>query len=151
MSELTALTIAEALEGLKAREYTAEELTEEHIKSIEASRDLNAFVLETPDQAVDDARASDTRRARGEVGALEGIPVGVKDLFCTKDVRTTACSHILENFVPPYESFVTGKLRAAGACFLGKTNLDEFAMGSSNETSYFGPVRNPWGQVVDDA
>ena len=87
MSDLTALTIAEALEGLKAREYTAEELTEEHIKSIEASRALNAFVLETPDQAVDDAKASDARRARGEVGALEGIPLGVKDLFCTKNIK----------------------------------------------------------------
>ncbi|MGA0347368.1 MAG: Asp-tRNA(Asn)/Glu-tRNA(Gln) amidotransferase subunit GatA [Alphaproteobacteria bacterium] len=150
MSELTALTIAEALKGLKAREYTAEELTEEHIKSIEAARDLNAFVLETPDQAIEDARASDVRRAGGEVGALEGIPLGIKDLFCTKDIRTTACSHILDNFVPSYESFVTKKLRAAGATFLGKTNLDEFAMGSSNETSYFGPVRNPWGQAVDD-
>ena len=150
MSELTALTIAEALKGLKARKYTAEELTEEHIKSIEAARDLNAFVLETPDQAIEDARASDVRRAGGEVGALEGIPLGIKDLFCTKDIRTTACSHILDNFVPSYESFVTEKLRAAGATFLGKTNLDEFAMGSSNETSYFGPVRNPWGQAVDD-
>ena len=108
------------------------------------ARALNAFVLETPDRARDMARAADARLAKGEGGPLEGLPLGIKDLFCTAGVRTTACSHILENFVPTYESTVTANLWRDGAVLLGKLNNDEFAMGSSNETSYFGPVVSPW-------
>ena len=112
--------------------------------AIEEARALNAFVLETPDRAREMARAADARLAKGEGGPLEGLPLGVKDLFCTAGVRTTACSHILENFVPTYELTVTANLWRDGAVLLGKPNNDEFAMGSSNETSYFGPVVSPW-------
>src|SRR4029078_5817456 len=104
----------------------------------------NAFITETHDRALEMAAASDAKIAKGEGGELEGLPLAIKYLFCTKGVRTTAASHILGNFVPPYESTVTQNLWNAGAVLLGKTNLDEFAMGSSNETSYFGPVFNPW-------
>ena len=108
------------------------------------ARALNAFVLETPDRAREMARAADARLAKGEGGPLEGLPLGIKDLFCTAGVRTTACSHILDNFVPTYELTVTANLWRDGAVLLGKLNNDEFAMGSSNETSYFGPVASPW-------
>jgi aspartyl-tRNA(Asn)/glutamyl-tRNA(Gln) amidotransferase subunit A len=144
MTDLTALTIAEARAGLASKSFTSLELTEAHIKAIEAARALNAFVLETPDLARDMARAADARIAKGEGGPLGGIPLGIKDLFATKDVRTTACSKILGHFVPPYESTVTSQLWRDGAVMLGKLNNDEFAMGSSNETSCFGPVVNPW-------
>ena len=118
---------------------------------MDAARNLNAFITETPDRALADADASDARRAKGEaLGALDGIPLAIKDLFCTEGVMTTAASHILEGFVPPYESTVSGNLRAAGSVMLGKTNLDEFAMGSSNETSYFGNVENPWRRDGDN-
>ncbi|MBT5455926.1 MAG: Asp-tRNA(Asn)/Glu-tRNA(Gln) amidotransferase subunit GatA [Rhodospirillaceae bacterium] len=150
MAALTDLTIAEARDGLAAKEYSARELTEAHIAAVEAARDLNAFVLETPERALEDADASDARRASGDAGTFDGIPVAIKDLFCTEGVRTTAGSHILDNFVPPYESTVTANLRAQGAVMLGKTNMDEFAMGSSNETSYFGPVKNPWRRAGDN-
>ena len=113
-------------------------------RAIEKARSLNAFVLETPDQALEMARASDARRARGEAGPLDGAPLGIKDLFCTKGVRSTACSNILGDFIPTYESTVTANLWRDGAVMLGKLNMDEFAMGSSNETSAFGPVVNPW-------
>ena len=119
--------------------------------AIEGARDLNVFITETPDRALADADASDARRAAGEVlGPLDGIPLAIKDLFCTDGVQTTAASHILEGFVPPYESTVTENLRNAGTIMLGKTNLDEFAMGSSNETSYFGKVENPWQREGDN-
>ena len=144
MTALTELTLAEARDGLASKSFTALELTEAHIEAIEAARVLNAFVLETPDQARRMARAADARIGRGEGGPLEGIPLGIKDLFATRDVRTTACSRILDNFVPPYESTVTARLWRDGAVMLGKLNNDEFAMGSSNETSCFGPVVNPW-------
>ena len=150
MADLTDLTIAEARDGLAGKDYSARELTEAHIAAVEGARDLNAFVLETPERALKDADASDARRARGEAGAFDGIPVAIKDLFCTEGVQTTAASHILEGFVPPYESTVTANLRAQGAVMLGKTNMDEFAMGSSNETSYFGPVKNPWQRTGDN-
>jgi aspartyl-tRNA(Asn)/glutamyl-tRNA(Gln) amidotransferase subunit A len=118
---------------------------------MEAARELNAFITETPDRALADADASDARRAKGEaLGVLDGIPLAIKDLFCTEGVMTTAASHILEDFVPPYESSVSANLRAAGSVMLGKTNLDEFAMGSSNETSYFGNVENPWRRDGDN-
>lgn len=144
MSALTDLTIAEARKGLRDKEFTARELTQAHLARVAASSALNAYVLETPERALQMADASDARLAKGESGKLEGIPLGVKDLFCTKDVRTTACSNILGDFTPTYESTVTSNLWADGAVMLGKLNNDEFAMGSSNETSRFGPVVNPW-------
>jgi Asp-tRNA(Asn)/Glu-tRNA(Gln) amidotransferase A subunit family amidase len=130
--------------GLASKSFTSLELTDAHLAAIEAARSLNAFILETPEKARAMARAIDAKIAKGEGGPLAGIPLGIKDLFATKDVRTTACSKILGNFVPPYESTVTSQLWRDGAVMLGKLNNDEFAMGSSNETSCFGPVVNPW-------
>ncbi|AAX76041.1 glutamyl-tRNA(Gln) amidotransferase subunit A [Brucella abortus 01-4165] len=145
MSELTALTIAEARDKLKAKAITATELTDAYLSAIDAANDaINAYVAVTHDQARSMAKASDERIAKGEAGALEGIPLGVKDLFATKGVHTQACSHILDGFKPEYESTVTANLWADGAVMLGKLNMDEVAMGSSNETSYYGPVKNPW-------
>ncbi len=150
MSGLTRLTLAAARQGLRAGEFSARELALAHIRAIEAARGLNAFITETPEQALEMADESDRRLARGEARPLEGIPLAIKDLFCTQGVRTTAGSRILDGFVPPYESTVTARLWRAGAVLLGKTNLDEFAMGSSNVTSYFGPVVNPWTEVGAD-
>ncbi|MBC2885424.1 Asp-tRNA(Asn)/Glu-tRNA(Gln) amidotransferase subunit GatA [Ochrobactrum sp. CM-21-5] len=145
MSELTALTIAEARDKLKAKAITATELTDAYLSAIDAANEtINAYVTVTPDQARSMAKASDERIAKGEAGALEGIPLGIKDLFATKGVHTQACSHILDGFKPEYESTVTANLWADGAVMLGKLNMDEFAMGSSNETSYYGSVKNPW-------
>jgi len=144
MSDLTSLTLKSALEGLQSRAFSSVELTNAHLAAIEAARSLNAFVLETPEKALQMAAASDDRIASGDAGALEGAPLGIKDLFCTRDVRATACSKILGNFIPQYESTVTANLFGDGAVMLGKLNMDEFAMGSSNETSAFGPVINPW-------
>jgi aspartyl-tRNA(Asn)/glutamyl-tRNA(Gln) amidotransferase subunit A len=144
MTDLTSLTLAEAREGLANKSFTSLELTDAHLKAIEAARALNAFVMETPDQARAMAREADAKILKGKGGPLAGIPLGIKDLFATKDVRTTACSKILGNFVPTYESTITSQLWRDGAVMLGKLNNDEFAMGSSNETSCFGPVVNPW-------
>src|SRR3981081_1265357 len=144
MTDLTSRTRAEAREGLANKSFTSLELTDAHLTAIEEARALNAFVMETPDQARAMARAVDARIAKGEGGPLAGIPLGIKDLFATKDVRTTACSKILGNFVPPYESTITSQLWRDGAVMLGKLNNDEFAMGSSNETSCFGLGVNPW-------
>jgi len=144
MSELTNLTLAEARDAVRSKKVSSVELTKAFIGAVEAARPLNAFVTETPQRALEMAKASDARIAKGEGGALEGLPLAIKDLFCTKGVRTTAGSNILSNFVPPYESTVSQNLWDAGAVMLGKTNMDEFAMGSSNETSHFGPVFNPW-------
>ncbi|MEK9751959.1 MAG: Asp-tRNA(Asn)/Glu-tRNA(Gln) amidotransferase subunit GatA [Rhodospirillaceae bacterium] len=145
MSDLTRLTIADAARALDAGEFSARELTDAHIAAMEAARDLNAFITETPEMARQRADASDARRAKGERrGPMDGIPIAMKDLFCTEGVLTTASSHILDGFKPPYESTVSQKLIDAGAVMVGKTNLDEFAMGSSNITSYYGPVKNPW-------
>ncbi len=151
MTDLTALTLAQARDALQNKDFTATELAEAHLSAIEQARALNAFVLETPDRARDMARAADARLAKGEGGPLEGLPLGIKDLFCTDGVRTTACSRILENFVPAYESHVTANLWRDGAVLLGKLNNDEFAMGSSNESSYFGPVVSPWRRRGSDA
>jgi len=151
MSELTSLTLAQARDALRDKSCSALELADAHIAAIERARALNAFVLETPERAREMARVCDARLAKGQTGPLEGLPLGVKDLFCTKGVRTTACSHILENFVPTYESTVTANLWGDGAVLLGKLNNDEFAMGSSNETSYFGPVVSPWRRRGSDA
>jgi aspartyl-tRNA(Asn)/glutamyl-tRNA(Gln) amidotransferase subunit A len=144
MSELTELTLTAAVEGLRTKQYSSAELTGAFSAAIEAARSLNAFVLETPDKAQAMAKAADARIAAGEAGPLEGVPLGIKDLFCTEGVRTTAGSKILGDFKPPYESTVTANLWRDGAVMLGKLNMDEFAMGSSNETSAFGPVVNPW-------
>ncbi len=149
MSALNKLTITEALEGLNNKDFTAVDLTQDHIDAMDKGRDLNAFITETPELALEQAKASDARRASGQVGMLEGIPLAMKDLFCTKGVRTTAASKILENFVPPYESTVGQKLWDAGATMLGKVSLDQFGMGSSNINSHFGEVINPWKRKSD--
>jgi aspartyl-tRNA(Asn)/glutamyl-tRNA(Gln) amidotransferase subunit A len=151
MTDLTDLSFAQVREGLAKKEFTALELTQRYVEAIERARGLNAYVLETPEIALERAAGSDERIARGEAGALEGLPLGVKDLFCTEGVRTTACSRILGDFTPPYESHVTERMRRAGAVMLGKLNNDEFAMGSSNETSAFGTVVNPWRRADSDA
>ena len=144
-TRLTDLTIARARDGLADGAFSAVELTRAHIAAVEAARGLNAFISETPDLALERAAASDARRAAGETrGPMDGIPIAIKDLFCTEGVLTTAGSHILDGFKPTYESTVSANLRDAGAVMLGKTNLDEFAMGSSNVTSYYGPVKSPW-------
>ena len=150
MTELTKLTLAEALDGLKAKTFSSREITQEFILAMETGRVLNAYVVETPEKALEMADASDARLAKGEGGKLEGAPLGIKDLYCTKGVRTTACSGILGEFTPTYESTVTQNLWDAGAVMLGKLNMDEFAMGSSNETSRFGPVVNPWRRTGDN-
>jgi aspartyl-tRNA(Asn)/glutamyl-tRNA(Gln) amidotransferase subunit A len=138
------LTLKGAIDGLRTKRFSAEELAATHLAAMEQARPLNAFVLETPQAAMAMAKASDARIARGEAGPLEGVPLGIKDLFCTEGVRTTAGSKILGNFKPTYESTVTANLWRDGAVMLGKLNMDEFAMGSSNENSAFGPVVNPW-------
>jgi aspartyl-tRNA(Asn)/glutamyl-tRNA(Gln) amidotransferase subunit A len=150
MSELTSLTLKAALDGLKSKSFSAVEITQAHVDAMAAARDLNAFILETPEKAIEMARASDARIAKGEAGALEGAPLGIKDLFCTEGVETTAGSKILKGFKPQYESTITTNLWRDGAVMLGKLNLDEFAMGSSNETSAFGPVVNPWRRAGSD-
>src|SRR6266852_4983331 len=143
MAALTDLTIAELTAVLAQKKASAIEVADAHLKKLDEHRALNAFITETPDKAREMARASDSRRAKGEAGLLEGIPLAIKDLFCTEGIETTAGSHILEGFKPPYESTVTANLWKAGATMLGKVNMDEFAMGSSNITSAFGPVENP--------
>ena len=150
MTTLTDLTVAEAQDGLAKGDFSSKELTEAHILSMEKFRGLNAFITETPERALVDAEASDKRRANKEIGALEGLPIAIKDLFCTKGIQSTASSKMLKGFIPTYESTVTSNMKAAGMVMLGKTNLDEFAMGSSNETSYFGPVVNPWKRLSDE-
>lgn len=143
-SSLTNLTIIQAKEGLDAREFSAVELTQAHLKAMETHRGLNAFITETTEHALEQAKKSDFKINNGTTGVLEGIPVAIKDIFCTNGIKTTNASKMLENFVPTYESTVTSKLFDAGAVMVGKSNLDEFAMGSSNYTSYFGGVINPW-------
>lgn len=150
MSELTHLTLADARDKLQKREFSALELTEAHLDAIEKlNPKLNAYVHHTPEVAREQAKAADARIAKGEAGRLEGIPIGVKDLFCTKGVASQAASKILTGFKPEYESTVTSKLFAEGAVMLGKTNMDEFAMGSGNLTSTYGPCINPWKAGTD--
>ncbi|HRE60905.1 MAG TPA: Asp-tRNA(Asn)/Glu-tRNA(Gln) amidotransferase subunit GatA [Micropepsaceae bacterium] len=144
MSDLATLTLAGARDALRRKKISSRELTTSFIKEVEGARGLNAFVTETPELALDMATRADARLSRGEAGILEGVPLGIKDLFCTKGVKTTAGSKILGNFVPTYESTVTRQMFDAGAVMLGKLNMDEFAMGSSNETSAWGPVISPW-------
>lgn len=149
MSDLTKLTLAGARDALKAKEITSVELTSAYLKATEDAAVLNAYITVTVDKALAMAKAADAKLIKGEGGALEGVPLGVKDLFATDGVLTTAGSHILDTFVPPYESTVTANLWRDGAVMLGKLNNDEFAMGSSNESSYFGPVVNPWQRNGD--
>ena len=150
MASLTDLTLTALTAAMDKKEASAVEVAEAHLKKLDEHRALNAFITETPERAREMAEASDARRARGEAGLLEGVPLAIKDLFCTEGVRTTAASHILESFVPQYESTVTTNLWKAGAVMVGKTNLDEFAMGSSNMTSHFGGVENPWKREGDN-
>ena len=140
----TEWTLADARDALRAKKVSATELAKAYVGAFEKARPLNAFITEAADIALAQAKNSDARLVKGEGRALEGLPLAIKDLYCTKNVRTTAASRILDNFVPTYESTVTRNLWNAGAVLLGKTNLDEFAMGSSNETSYFAPAINPW-------
>lgn len=145
MTGLTSLTLADARDGLAQGTFSAEELTRAHLDRMEAHRDLNAFITETPDAALDAARSSDQRRRHKAVlGPMDGVPVAMKDLFCTDGIKTTAGSHILGNFVPPYTATVAQNLFDGGAVMVGKANLDEFAMGSANITSAFGPALSPW-------
>ena len=144
MSELTAKTIAELRDGFRAGEFTAREIAESFNEAVAGARILNAYTVETPEDALAAAEAADSARGNGDLPVLAGIPLGIKDLFATRGVATTAGSHILKGFKPPYESTVTSNLRKAGAGMLGKLNMDEFAMGSSNETSTYGPVISPW-------
>ncbi len=150
MAGLTDLTLAAARDLMARGQVSSRELTEAHLAAMEAARGLNAYVVETPERALADADAADARRKRGEAGLLDGIPIGVKDLFCTRGVATTAGSRMLEGFTPTYESTVTANLFRNGAVMLGKTNMDEFAMGSSNENSAFGAVENPWRRQGDN-
>jgi len=152
MSDLTKLTLADAVDGLRTKQFSSEEITKAFLGEIEAANPtLNAYVEVTGEKALEQARASDDRIAKGKGGDLEGAPLGIKDLFCTEGVQTTAGSNMLRGFVPPYESTVTANLWRDGAVMLGKLNMDEFAMGSANETSAFGPVVNPWKAKGDDA
>jgi aspartyl-tRNA(Asn)/glutamyl-tRNA(Gln) amidotransferase subunit A len=145
MTDLTQLTLSDAVDGLKAKTFSSQELTQAFLTQIDTSNEtLNAYVVVTADKAMQMAKASDAKLARGEGGKLEGAPLGIKDLFCTKGVRTTACSNILGEFTPTYESTVTQNLWDQGSVMLGKLNMDEFAMGSDNGTSRFGPPTNPW-------
>jgi aspartyl-tRNA(Asn)/glutamyl-tRNA(Gln) amidotransferase subunit A len=150
VAALTELTVAEAREGLRARRFSARELATAHVAAMEAVRPLNAYITETAARALAMAEASDARLAKGQALPLEGMALAIKDLFCTEGVATTAGSRILEGFAPPYESTVTRRLWEAGAVMLGKTNMDEFAMGSSNITSARGPVENPWRRPGDN-
>ncbi|HEY4986804.1 MAG TPA: Asp-tRNA(Asn)/Glu-tRNA(Gln) amidotransferase subunit GatA, partial [Bradyrhizobium sp.] len=143
-SSPTDFTLAQARDAVHSKKVSSKELTQAFVKAVAEARPLNAFVTETPEKAIEMAVASDVRIAAGTARPLEGLPLAIKDLFCTKGVKTTAGSKILGNFIPPYESTVSQNLWDAGAVMLGKTNMDEFAMGSSNETSAYGPVFNPW-------
>ena len=151
MTDLNALTIADARDKLRAGEVTSVELTEACLSAAEAAKELNAVVHSTPEQAIEQAKAADARIQAGDAPSMCGIPLGIKDLFCTKGVASQAASGILEGFKPEYESTVTQQLFGDGAVMIGKLNMDEFAMGSSNETSVYGNVVNPWRKGNDDA
>ena len=151
MTDLTQLTLAEARDAVAAKKISSTEITKAFVDAVEKARPLNAYVLETPEKALAMAQASDARIAKGQAGPLEGLPLGIKDLYATEGTRTTACSKIIGNFVPAYESTVTSQLWRDGAVMLGKLNNDEFAMGSSNETSAFGPVVSPWQRAGSNA
>ena len=139
-------TVADLGRALRARKISSVELTQAFLERINRYRELNAFITVDPERSLAQARAADARLAKGEAGALIGVPIAQKDIFCADGWLTTCGSKILSNFVAPYDATVIEKLSAAGTVILGKTNMDEFAMGSSNETSYYGPVRNPWNR-----
>src|ERR1700736_3210412 len=144
MSDLTALTIAEIGDGRAPRAFSASELARAYLVAIAAARSLNAYIVETPEKALAMAAESDRRIAAGGARRLEGVPPASKNMYSAEGVHTQAESHVVDGFKPVYESTVTANLWADGAVMLGKLNMDEFAMGSSNETSYYGPVVNPW-------
>jgi aspartyl-tRNA(Asn)/glutamyl-tRNA(Gln) amidotransferase subunit A len=144
VAELTGRTIAELRDGFRSGEFSAREIAEQYNSAVAGARTLNAYTVETPDDALAAADTADAARVSGDLQPLSGIPLGIKDLFATAGVDTTSGSRILSGFKPPYESTVSGNLRRAGAGMLGKLNMDEFAMGSSNETSAYGPVLSPW-------
>ena len=144
MANLTDLGVADIRDGFRKGDFSARDVAEAFNAAVVEARPLNAFIVETPEKALAAADTADAARAAGALKPLSGVPIGMKDLFCTEGVQTTAASHILEGFVPTYESTVSAKLWDAGAGMLGKLNLDQFAMGSSNETSYFGNVISPW-------
>ena len=150
MTELVDLTLADLRDALKNKKVSSAEATDAYLSRIGAAKELNAVITHTADKARDMAKASDARLSKGDGGDLEGVPLGIKDLFCTEGVLTTAGSHILDGFKPTYESTVTSNLWRDGAVMLGKLNMDEFAMGSSNETSFYGPVVNPWRRDGDE-
>ncbi len=151
MTDLSKLTIASARDAMRAGDVTSVELTEGYIAAIDSADALNAYCTKTPEKALEMAAAADKRIAAGDAPDMCGIPLGIKDLFCTEGVSTQAASHILDGFKPEYESTITANLWDAGAVMLGKLNMDEFAMGSSNETSYYGPAISPWRRSDDDA
>ncbi len=150
MSDLTDLTIAEAREHLAQKKISAVELAKAYQSRMVGHKDFNAYIIETPEIALAAAKVSDEKIAKGKAGIMEGIPIAVKDLFCTRGVLSTACSGILAGFKPPYESTVTANIFGAGAVMLGKTNMDEFAMGSANLNSFYGAVKNPWKRKKDN-
>lgn len=149
MNDITKLSLIDTVNGLKKKDFSATELTKAYLENMQNGKRYNAYITESADLALEQAKVADKHYAEGTNRPLEGVALGIKDLFCTKGIRTTAASHILDNFVPQYESTVTQNLLNDGAVFLGKLNLDEFAMGGSNETSYFGPVINPWSKDKD--
>src|SRR6202163_1849332 len=151
VAELNSLTLAEARDGLRAKKFSAREIADAHLQAIEKAKGLNAYILQTPEKALAMAAEADKRLKSGKARPLDGIALAVKDMFATEGVRTTACSKILDNFKPAYESTVTANLWRDGAVLLGKTNNDEFAMGSSNESSAFGPVHSPWRRQGSNA
>ena len=143
MTDLKNINLEKCLELLKRKKISSKELVSFYLKEAESNKKLNAYISLNSENAIKSAEESDKRIAKNQARPLEGVPLAIKDLFCTKDILTTAASKMLKNFKPTYESTVTKKLWDAGAILLGKTNLDEFAMGSSNETSFFGSVINP--------
>ena len=151
MTDLSKITIASARDAMRAGDLTSVELTQGYVDAIDAADALNAFSTKTPEKALAQAAAADVRIKAGDAPDMCGIPLGIKDLFCTEDIQTQAASHILDGFKPKYESTITAQLWDAGSVMLGKLNMDEFAMGSSNETSYYGPVTSPWRRENDDA
>ena len=150
MSELTKMTLSAARDALHKGEISAVEITKAHLAAIEDAKELNSYIMVTDDQALEMAAKADDMIKGGNAKGMTGIPIGIKDLYCTKGVHSQTASHILDGFKPEYESTVTANLWADGAVMLGKTNMDEFAMGSSNENSYYGPVKNPWRAVRSD-
>ena len=144
MTKITDLGVIETLEGLKSKEFSSEEVVSEYLKLIQSDAKLNAYIHFNGEKSLLEAKKSDQRRVNNNSLPLDGLPIAVKDIFCVAGEKTSACSKILENFIPDYESTVTSKLWQAGGIYIGKTSMDEFAMGSSNETSYFGEVINPW-------